>query len=199
MRSWTRWKAGWKAWRSHCPDAARCRSPGKKIPAGGPAGGRNLACRSGPRGPARGGSELVADADQVVPAPLDVLERTVLRGGVGAVRLVGQVDALEEQGDALEHRAVAEGVAQLCVQLVFALDVTQRAVAREVADLADVVRPRALADAGAEAVLLVVRREVVHLVREAWQADAAAADAARAFRIEDLDVAVVERGAGDEA
>src|SRR5688572_260418 len=92
------------------------------------------------------GSELVACAHQQGATPLDVLERTILALGVGPVVRVVEVLRLQQQAQAGKGSVLSEAVADLRVDDVLADDVTQRAVAGEVADLADEVRTLALAD-----------------------------------------------------
>ncbi|CCG39521.1 TonB-dependent receptor domain protein [Xanthomonas citri pv. mangiferaeindicae LMG 941] len=87
----------------------------------------------------------------------------------------------------------------MCVGDVFADHVAQRAVAVEIADFADEVRAPALADTCFEALVLVVGGQVVDALGQAGQADFTVAHAGGAFRVADLDVAVVEGGAGLDA
>ena len=127
-----------------------------------------------------------------------MLQRPVLRPGIGAVGLVGDVVDLRQQPQSL-GRAAGEVVAELQVGDVLADHVAQRASAVKIADLADEVRTPALADAGLETATFVVRSQAEDAFAQAGEVDRTAADTVGALGVAHLDAAAVETAAGDDA
>lgn len=92
------------------------------------------------------GLELVVhtrDDGAAIPCVFQLLGASTV---IGFIRGVAQVVDLQYQPDTL-HRAAVERVADLEVDNVLAHHITQRAVVREIADLAEEVGTTTLADA----------------------------------------------------